>query len=99
MLTANNKGIVIETSPWKQSHTTDYSIDTDNDMISDIEELFIFNTNPNDPDTDGDGLDDKEEIELGTDPDNTDTDNDGLVDRMEVVLEQTLKRKTQMVMV
>lgn len=35
-------------------------------------------------DTDGDGLADIEEVELGTDPENADTDGDGLADRFEV---------------
>jgi hypothetical protein len=42
---------------------------------------------PNDPnpiDTDGDGLNDKEESEHGTDPNDTDTDDDGLTDKEEV---------------
>ena len=36
------------------------------------------------PDTDGDGIVDVIEVELGTDPDNPDTDGDGLTDRFEV---------------
>jgi hypothetical protein len=35
-------------------------------------------------DTDGDGLINQRELELGTDPNNADTDNDGLLDGMEV---------------
>ena len=36
-------------------------------------------------DTDGDGLLDTEELELGTDPTNPDTDGDGLTDGEEVL--------------
>jgi hypothetical protein len=37
-------------------------------------------------DTDGDGLDDDEEVALGTDPDDADTDDDGVLDGIEVGL-------------
>ncbi|MFA6098131.1 MAG: hypothetical protein WCV50_02190 [Patescibacteria group bacterium] len=40
-------------------------------------------------DTDGDGLTDAEEKDLGTDPKNKDTDNDGLFDREEVKVYKT----------
>jgi len=36
------------------------------------------------PDTDGDGLSDKEEIEIGTDPTKADTDGDGVSDKEEI---------------
>ena len=43
-------------------------------------------TDPNDPDTDGDGLSDGEELNThGTDPNETDTDKDGLSDADELV--------------
>jgi hypothetical protein len=35
-------------------------------------------------DTDGDGLSDAEEINIGTDPDDKDTDNDGYTDKEEL---------------
>lgn len=41
------------------------------------------------PDTDGDGLRDKQEEKLGTDPNNPDTDGDGLLDGEEVKLYKT----------
>jgi len=44
---------------------------------------------PADLDTDGDGLTDKEEAELGTDPDKVDTDDDDLFDREEVKVYKT----------
>lgn len=43
-------------------------IDTDNDGLSDFEELSFYETSPYLPDSDSDGIDDAEEIELGTDP-------------------------------
>lgn len=42
------------------------------------------NTSAQDKDTDGDGLTDEEEVELGTNPNKIDTDEDGLFDREEV---------------
>ncbi|MFX1366712.1 MAG: SBBP repeat-containing protein, partial [Promethearchaeota archaeon] len=61
-----------------------YGVDTDNDGLSDNDEIFIYFTNPNNPDTDFDGLSDGKEIELGTNPLDADTDNDRFTDREEV---------------
>ncbi|KMT65209.1 Ig-like domain-containing protein [Catenovulum maritimum] len=58
--------------------------DEDNDGLGDNEEVFTFNTDPEDPDTDKDGLLDGIEVELGTDPLDTDSDDDGLSDGDEV---------------
>ena len=41
-------------------------------------------TDPSNPDTDGDGIDDGREIRLGTDPSQSDTDGDGLPDESEL---------------
>lgn len=66
--------------------------DTDDDGLTDYEEVYITGTDPlkydtddngindADDDSDGDSLSNKEEIELGTDPQNIDTDGDGLSD-------------------
>ena len=59
--------------------------DQDNDGLSDYDELFVYSTNPNNPDTDHDELDDWEEVINGTDglitePNNPDMDNDDLLD-------------------
>lgn len=57
-------------------------LDHDGDGLRDSEE------NMSDPwryDTDGDGLNDKYEVEIGTDPRNYDTDSDGLNDNFELV--------------
>ncbi len=43
-------------------------LDDDNDGIFDFEETYEFGTNPKNPDTDSDGLNDKQEIEQKTDP-------------------------------
>lgn len=61
-----------------------FLIDSDEDGVSDGVEIAI-GTDPHNPDTDGDGLDDGDEIyEHMTDPLNTDTDDDGLSDGDEV---------------
>ncbi len=44
------------------------SIDTDQDGLSDYEELNFIQTSPYIPDTDSDGITDKQEIDNGTDP-------------------------------
>ena len=58
--------------------------DTDQDGVGDMDEL-VFLTDPNNPDTDADGLTDGLEIEVyGTNPIIADTDWDGLLDGQEV---------------
>lgn len=42
--------------------------DSDQDGLSDLEELTVYGTNPNDPDTDADGVPDGQEILDGTNP-------------------------------
>lgn len=42
--------------------------DWDGDGLSDIEEIFRFGTDPFNPDTDGDGFDDGQEVASNTDP-------------------------------
>ena len=78
--------------------------DTDHDGLIDGEEYFGWETeittnagrekiwvysNPNNTDTDGDGLDDLTEKQLGTSPISKDTDMDGLQDQMEIALNTT----------
>jgi len=43
-------------------------LDSDNDGLTDYDEENIYSTDPNDPDTDGDGIDDGEEILEGKNP-------------------------------
>lgn len=45
-----------------------HNMDTDNDGISDYDELNLYNTSPYIEDTDSDGINDKTEIDAGTDP-------------------------------
>jgi len=42
--------------------------DDDNDGLADDEELFVYGTNPLNPDSDNDGVFDKKEIEIGKNP-------------------------------
>jgi hypothetical protein len=64
-------------------------IDTDGDGLTDEEEA-TYGTDPNNPDTDSDGLSDYEEVIMyGTDPLLEDTDGDGLTDREEVITYRT----------
>ena len=59
--------------------------DTDNDGLSDGDEVNLYGTNPRRGDTDNDGLGDADEVNTyGTDPLSVDTDNDGLSDATEV---------------
>ncbi len=54
--------------------------DRDEDGIPLIDELFVYETDPNAADTDFDGLSDYDEIAIGTNPCLRDTDGDGIVD-------------------
>ena len=61
--------------------------DTDNDGISDGDEVNIYHTLPTQFDTDQDGLSDGEEISTtNTDPLDADSDNDGVSDGVEIAL-------------
>lgn len=44
------------------------NMDTDEDGLSDYDEIYVYKTSPYLEDTDSDGIDDKEEAERGTDP-------------------------------
>jgi len=59
-------------------------IDTDDDALSDGDEVSIHGTDPNSDDTDSDDLKDGEEVAIGTNPTNSDTDTDNMGDGWEV---------------
>lgn len=65
-------------------------MDSDEDGVSDYDEMFVHDTNPLSADTDEDGLSDSDEINVyGTDPLETDTDGDELSDYDEVMVHST----------
>ncbi|MFT5041018.1 MAG: hypothetical protein ACI8TX_001989 [Hyphomicrobiaceae bacterium] len=57
--------------------------DDDGDGLNSPDEVLVHRTDPLLPDTDGDTLNDGDEIANSTDPNNDDTDNDGLTDAVE----------------
>jgi hypothetical protein len=60
--------------------TNPFIADTDNDGLSDYDEINVHFTNPLSADTDDDGMQDRLEIEYGMNPGNPDTLNDGILD-------------------
>ncbi|MFO0747195.1 MAG: Ig-like domain-containing protein [Myxococcota bacterium] len=54
--------------------------DSDGDGLTDVYEVDVSFTDPNDPDTDNDGLDDGTEVDGPTDPLDADSDDDGISD-------------------
>lgn len=77
------------------------ALDTDNDGLLDSDELTVYHTDPNYPDTDGDGYPDGSEIINGYSPllkerkkmTDIDTDKDGLNDALEIQLRTNLTNK------
>ncbi len=63
--------------------------DDDGDTVCNDYEVYCLGTDPQNPDTDGDGLNDGQELDLGTDPKKPDTDGDALSDGDEVLVRQT----------
>ncbi|WP_284668648.1 Ig-like domain-containing protein [Myxococcus sp. SDU36] len=62
------------------TYTWAVAVDSDDDGLTDAEEIAL-GTDPNNPDTDGDGLPDGIEVNVaGTDPLDDDTDDDGILD-------------------
>jgi outer membrane protein OmpA-like peptidoglycan-associated protein len=59
------------------------ALDTDHDGLADEREINRHNTDPNNSDTDGDDLSDGVEVRTGTNPTNPDTDADGARDGAE----------------
>jgi hypothetical protein len=62
--------------------------DTDDDGLTDGDEVNVYGTDPLDADTDGDGLPDGLEVEHGFDPLDPDEDGDGILDGQDVELLQ-----------
>ena len=59
------------------------SADTDQDGLTDNEELEIYGTNPNDPDTDRDGITDGKEVAYWGSQWNADIDGDGIINLLD----------------
>jgi len=75
---------------WNYLFLLKFSIDTDEDGLTDDGEVNIYSTDPNDSDSDDDGLSDYEEvITYSTDPNDSDSDDDGLSDYEEVITYST----------
>lgn len=68
----------------QQWGTNPYFPDTDNDGLSDGDEVLVHHSDPNRGDTDWDGLFDADEVAWGTDPNVADTDGGGAWDGEEV---------------
>lgn len=68
----NYKEYIYSTIPWEK--------DSDDDNMSDGDEILIYHTNPLIKDTDDDGLTDGDEIMLGTAPNNPDTNGNEVPD-------------------
>lgn len=59
--------------------------DSDSDNINDGDEVNKYGTDPLKYDTDGDGLNDFADINMGFDPNKADTDEDGVTDSEEII--------------
>ena len=70
--------------------TEPFVADTDEDTLSDGDEILIHNSNPLVTDTDDDGLPDGDEVNIhSTFPNDSDSDNDGLDDYEEIFVYET----------
>ena len=65
---------------WKNTTGLDPEADTDNDGLTDWAETFLWGTDPDHDDTDGDGIADNVELMAGTDPFDADENGDGVPD-------------------
>jgi hypothetical protein len=68
----------------RQAFVAKIDMDSDEDGLFDSNEVATHGTDPNDSDTDNDGLPDDLEIQAGTDPLNPDSDGDGIEDGQDV---------------
>ncbi|MCB9688807.1 MAG: hypothetical protein H6738_21830 [Alphaproteobacteria bacterium] len=64
----SGSGVVLDTVTCLSSSPVQLPVDTDLDGLSDSDEMLYYHTDPNVPDTDGDGVLDGTEVWNGTDP-------------------------------
>lgn len=89
-----------EDLPVDKSAEISKNIDSDQDRLKDVDEINIFNTDPNNPDSDSDGFNDGVEVKAGYSPlqkdkirlSTIDTDNDGLQDSWEIRVKTNLSK-------
>ena len=55
----------------RRSREKETAVDSDQDGVADVDEIALFKTDPNNPDTDGDGVLDGVEIMRGFNPRNS----------------------------
>lgn len=67
--------------------TNPFSSDTDEDGLTDYDEIFIYGTNPICRDTDCDGMSDGTEIECNLNPNSPDSDGNGISDDSEITIQ------------
>lgn len=79
---ADGDGLELERE--EELGTSDLDADSDDDGLTDGDEVDVHMTNPLSADSDDDELSDPQEIERGTDPNDLDTDDDGVLDGLEV---------------
>ncbi len=72
LLLRNGVGVYVDTHILDSARTRFYAVanrqDSDSDGLTDGAEIFLHRTDPGNPDTDGDGWSDAEELAEGTDP-------------------------------
>jgi hypothetical protein len=79
LLCVDEDGDGLDREQEAQLGTSDYDTDSDDDGLSDYDEVFVYGTNPMNADTDGDGMKDGWEVQHGLNPNVNDAagDKDG----------------------
>ncbi|MFA6918647.1 MAG: hypothetical protein WC244_00840 [Patescibacteria group bacterium] len=67
-LVKGNSALSTETDPQQEAINALKAQDTDSDGLSDYDESYVYNTSPYLTDSDGDGINDGQEVKQGTDP-------------------------------
>ncbi|MEA2070365.1 MAG: hypothetical protein U9O98_03650, partial [Asgard group archaeon] len=69
-----------------ENNADPWDTDTDNDKLTDYEEVKLYNTDPSAPDSDGDGFTDYTEIQSGTDPNDPNSNPDIRFRKMVIII-------------